>query len=71
MRVLLILLLTLMFSDLATAQNRDELEKQRSDIQREIEDVKRSLSQTKKQEGVIRPIGFITKKTAFARGSYQ
>lgn len=48
MRLLLILALTFMIGQAATAQNRTELEKQRSDIQREIEEVKRSLSQTKK-----------------------
>lgn len=48
MRLLLILTLTLMIGQAATAQNRTDLEKQRSEIQREIEEVRRSLSQTKK-----------------------
>lgn len=48
MRVWLTLVLLIVVTNLATAQNRGELEKQRSEIQREIEEVKRSLSQTKK-----------------------
>ena len=48
MRVLLLIAFTLIITQVTTAQNRSELEKQRSEIQREIEEVKRSLSQTKK-----------------------